>query len=156
MKLTISERGRLYVCALTCVIFVIISTISKSQVSDPQSQGLVVKADAESLCALVGKMQMIAVRYGYDPATAEPRELEPYAVGYTRARNILLFARQLKGYSKSADSGLEKLPGWRNFRIDRVKNGIVNALVSTFNPVQPDLSEQRAISEFVCKNEAVR
>jgi len=152
----ISQRGQTCICALICVTFVVFSTTSESQVSNPQSQSIAVKADAASLCALVGKMQVIALRYSYDPATAEPRELEPYAVGYTRKRDILLFGRQVKGYSKSAESGVEELPGWRNFRVDKIKMRMVNALVSTFDPVRPDPNEHRYISDFVCKNESVR
>jgi len=139
-----------------CALFIVFSTKSESQVTNPQSQNIAIKADAASLCALVGKMQVIAFKYSYDPAAAEPRELEPYAVGYTRQRNVLLFGRQVKGYSKSAESGVEDLPSWRNFRIDKIKMRMVNARVSTFDPVRPDPDEHRYISEFVCKNESVR
>ena len=142
------------ICVLVCAVFVAISTRSESQVSGSQSQSAVVKADAESLCALVGKMQVITLRYGYDPATAEPREFEPYAVGYTRARNYLVFGRQVKGYSKSAESGADRLPGWRNFRVDKIDTWTVNALNSTFKPVRPPSDEYSFISEFVCKNES--
>jgi hypothetical protein len=142
---------------LTCAAFIFaFSTTSEAQAPDAQA-GLALKADPASLCAMVGKMQVIAFRYGYDPITAEPRELEPYAVGYTRQRNVLLFGRQLKGYSKSAAAtGAETLPGWRNFRIDKIDKGMVNAQVSTFDPVRPSPAEHRYISEFVCKNEFVQ
>src|SRR5258708_35260110 len=153
---TISPQRQIFTCALICVASVVFSTPSASQASNPQSQSIAVKADAASLCALVGKMQVIALKYSYDPAAAEPRELEPYAVGYTQKRNLLLFGRQVKGDSKSAESGVEDLPGWRNFRIDKIKMRMVNALVSTFDPVRPDPDEHRYISEFVCKNESVR
>jgi hypothetical protein len=129
---------------------------SGAQAPAQQAEGIALKADAASLCALVGKMQVIAFRYGYDPVTAELRELEPYAVGYTRQRHVLLFGRQVKGYSKSAVSGAEVLPGWRNFRLDKIDRGMVNARVSTFDPVRPDPAEHRYISEFVCKNELVQ
>jgi hypothetical protein len=100
-------------------------------------------------------MQVIAFRYGYDPATAELRELEPYAVGYTRQHHVLLFGRQVTGYSKSTD-GQNALPGWRNFRIDKIDSGTVNARVKTFDPVRPSSADYRYISEFVCKNEFVQ
>lgn len=142
--------------ALTCAAFIGFAAPSSAQTPAPQADGLALKADAASLCALVGKMQVIAFRYGYDPVTAEPRELEPYAVGYTRQRNVLLFGRQVKGYSKSAASVAEALPGWRNFRLDKIDGGMVNARVATFDPVRPDPAEHRYISEFVCKNELVQ
>lgn len=151
-----SQRRETGVCALICATFVLFSTASESQVSSSQPQGIVIKADAASLCALVGKMQVVTLRYGYDPVTAEPREIEPYAVGYTRKRDVLLFGRQVKGYSKSAESGAEELPGWRNFRIDKIRMRMVNALVSTFDPVPSDPNEHRYISEFVCRNGLVR
>jgi hypothetical protein len=142
------------VAALTCAAFVAFSTPSYAQT--PDAQGLALQADAASLCALVGKMQVIAFRYGYDPVTAELRELEPYAVGYTLQRNVLLFGRQVKGYSKSTASAADALPGWRNFRIDKIDRGLVNARVLTFDPVRPAPAEHRYISEFVCKNEFVQ
>jgi hypothetical protein len=142
--------------ALTCAVFAGVPAPSHAEQAS-QAQGLALKADATALCALVGKMQVIAFRYGYDPVTAEPRELEPYAVGYTRQRKVLLFGRQVKGYSKSSAAGAEAaLPGWRNFRIDKIDKGVVNARVATFEPVRPASDEHRYISEFVCKNELVQ
>ena len=150
-------RRRVFPVALTCAAFVAFSTPSRAQVPASETQSLALKADSASLCALVGKMQVIAFRYGYDPVTAEPRELEPYAVGYTRQRKVLLFGRQVKGYSKSTASGAEAaLPGWRNFRIDKIDKGVISARVSTFDPVRPAPDEHRYISEFVCKNEFVQ
>jgi hypothetical protein len=155
VRLGVPRRRWAFGCAFICAAF-IPPTTSHSQVADRQTQGLMLKADAASLCALVGKMQVIAFRYGYDPITAESRELEPYAVGYTRQRKVLLFGRQVKGYSKSSVDGAEALPGWRNFRIDKIEKGMVNAQTSTFDPVRPDPGEHRYISEFVCKNEFVQ
>jgi hypothetical protein len=156
LKRGVPGRRQAFVCAFICAAFFMQPATSRSQVVDRQAQGLALKADAASLCALVGKMQVIAFRYGYDPVTAEPRELEPYAVGYTRQRNVLLFGRQIKGYSKSAANDAEALPGWRSFRIDRIARGMVDARVSTFDPVRSDPGEHRYISEFVCKNEFVQ
>jgi hypothetical protein len=141
--------------ALTCAAFAGFAIPLHAQV--PDTQGLALKADTASLCALVAKMQVVAFKYGYDPVTAEPRELEPYAVGYTKQRKVLLFGRQVKGYSKSSASGAEAaLPGWRNFRVDKIDKGVVNARVSTFDPVRPAADDHRYISEFVCKNELVQ
>jgi hypothetical protein len=135
----------------------VLGLATPSHAQDPVEQGLALKADAAALCALVGKMQVIAFKYGYDPVTAEARELEPYAVGYTKQRKVLLFGRQVKGYSKSTAGGAEaSLPGWRNFRIDKIDKGVVSARVSTFDPVRPAPDEHRYISEFVCKNELVQ
>jgi predicted DNA-binding transcriptional regulator YafY len=148
--------GQVFLAALLCAGLTGFPAPSQAQTPAPHpAEGLVLKADAASLCALVGKLQVIAFRYGYDPAAAELRELEPYAVGYTRQRNVLLFGRQVKGYSKSA-SDAAALPGWRNFRIDKIEKGVVNARVSTFAPVRPEPAEHRYIAEFVCKNEYIQ
>jgi hypothetical protein len=153
-----AELTRAILAALTGAVFAGFPAPSYAQEQASQAQGLALKADAAALCALVGKMQVIAFRYGYDPVTAEPRELEPYAVGYTKQRKVLLFGRQVKGYSKSSAAGAEAvpLPGWRNFRIDKIDKGVVNARISTFDPVRPAPDEHRYISEFVCKNELVQ
>jgi hypothetical protein len=138
--------------ALMCAAFTAISTISNAQVGGSQPQGLTLKADPDTLCALVGKMQVLAFRYSDDPDAEDPRQLEPYAVGYTKAGNALLFGFQTKGYSKSAASGAGELPGWRNFRIDKIKMRTVDALNSTFKPTR--WKPSRSISDFVCKTEA--
>jgi hypothetical protein len=150
------QRRQIFICALIGVALVAFAAKSEAQAPYPQPQSVAIKADTTSLCALVGKGQVVAFRYNYDPAAAEPRELELYGVGYTQKRNVLLFGRQVKGYSKSGDSGSEGLPGWRNFRIDKIKLRTVNALVSTFDAIRPDPDEYRYISEFICKNDSVR
>jgi len=150
------QRRRIFIYALIGVAFIAFSTKSEAQAPNAQPQSIAIKADTTSLCALVAKRQVIAFKYNYDPATAEPRELELYGVGYTQKKNVLLFGRQVKGYSKPADSGAEELPGWRNFRIDKIKLRTVNALVSTFDGIRPDPDEYRYISEFICKNDSVR
>jgi hypothetical protein len=150
------QAGQVSVAALLCAALSSVPALAQAPAAAPQvEEGLLLKADAVSLCALVGKRQVVAFRYGYDPAAGELRELEPYAVGYTRQRNVLLFGRQVKGYSKSANDAAA-LPGWRNFRLDKIEKGVVNARVSTFAPVRPDPAEHRYISEFVCKNEYIQ
>jgi hypothetical protein len=143
-------------CALIGAACVAFSARSQAQAPNPPPQSIAIKADAASLCALVGKMQVIAFKYNYDPATAEPRQLEPYGVGYTQKHNVLLFGRQVRGYSKSAENGVGELPSWRNFRIDKIKLRTVNALVSTFDVVRPEPGDYHYILEFICKNDSVR
>jgi hypothetical protein len=73
---------------------------------------------------------------------------------YSSTKHFTL-GRQVKGYSKSAENGTGELPGWRNFRIDKIKMRMVNVLNSTFDPVPPDADEYHFVVEFICKNEAV-
>jgi hypothetical protein len=150
-----STRRRAAVLALVCAWSALFWSGSEAQ-APSQSQGIAIPANSATLCALVGKTQTITFRYVYDPPTAEPRQLEPYAVGYTQRRNVLLFGRQVNGYSKSAEAGSGDLPGWRSFRVDKIRMGMVNASGSTFDPMQPGPNEHRFISEFVCKNETVQ
>jgi hypothetical protein len=149
------SKRRLTKWALVGAAIGVISAASEAQVTNPQSQPIAIKADAAPLCALVGKNQVIVFRYNYDPARAEPRVLQPYAVGYTEARKILLFGRQVKGYSKSVENGTGELPGWRNFRTDKIKKRMVNVLNSDFDLISPDADEYHFVVEFICKNEAV-
>jgi hypothetical protein len=146
-----SKRRQTCVGVLIGAAIVLVSSSAQAEVANPQAQGLVLKADTPTLCALVGKMQVLTLKYNYDPDTAAPRELEPYAVGYTRKGDVLLFGRQVKGYSKSAENGAGELPGWRNFRVDRIKMRLVNAMTATFEPVRPQPATHRTISQFMCE-----
>jgi hypothetical protein len=146
---------------LAVVVIAIISSTAQAEVlrpqdPSPQERGIAVKADTATLCALIGKMQVLTLKYNYDPDAAEPRELEPYGVGYTRKGNVLLFGRQVKGYSKSAENGAGELPGWRNFRVDRIKMRVVNAMASTFDHIRPQPAARRTIAEFMCEVEVLR
>ena len=85
---------------LMCAAVAAISTVLEAQVTGSQSQSITLKADADTLCALVGKMQVLAFRYSDDPDNEDPRQLKPYAVGYTKAGNGLLFGLQTKGIFK--------------------------------------------------------
>ena len=129
-------------------VFAAVTTASNAQVSGPQSESVVVKTDVASLCELVAKAQVVTLKYHYDPDGAQLREVYPHGVGYTRRKDVLLLALQIKGYSKSA-GGSGK--GWRNFRVDKIK--AIKALDLTFKPVRPNVDDHRFISEFACKNE---
>jgi predicted DNA-binding transcriptional regulator YafY len=152
MKGTKPNRLRMSAVALICATLAAISTASNAEVSTAEPGGLAVRADVSTLCALIGKMQVVALKYDYDP-DAEPREIHPYAVGYTRNGNALLFGLQIKGYSKSAQGGTENLPGWRSFRVDKIRT--LTALSSTFDPAYPTVSRSRSTSEFACSNETM-
>jgi hypothetical protein len=136
--------------ALMWAIVLTFSTTLQSQISNPQVQGIILKANDATLCALIGKKQTIGFSYYYDPEDADQRILQPYAVGYSN-NNLFLFGRQTFGYSKSVQEDRGEIPGWRNFRIDEIKMGIVNALASTFEPVRPNPAETRAIIKYICK-----
>ena len=125
---------------------------AQGQVTTPGTE-VAVRTEISSLCEQVQKNQVLSVRYSYESASAAVREFHPYAVGYTKKKDVLLFGLQVKGYSKSAQAGESKIPDWRNFRVDRVRSIQTNG--ETFRPVRPDASELRAISQFICKNDTV-
>jgi hypothetical protein len=110
---------------------------------------------AAPFCKLLGYKHAIVIKLYDDPAAAEPRQVEPYAVGYSQGRDVLFFGRQVKGYSTAAESGVGALPSWRSFRMDRIRF-IANELGPAFEPILPDADEYRSISEFICKNDSVR
>src|SRR5688572_17814719 len=70
------------------------------------------KEGDRALCKAILEGQTITLWYrlGEGPRTVLPRFL-----GYTRAGNLILGSWQISGFSESG-----KLPGFRNFRMDRV------------------------------------
>lgn len=128
-----------------------LSATSNAQDATSQPQETSIETDPASLCKAVAQKRVITVTYYYDPPNAQVRVVHPYAVGYTRARKILLFGRQVKGYSKSAQSDPDKIPGWRNFRTDRIK--FVAAREDSFVPIPAPSDEYGAIRNIICKVE---
>jgi hypothetical protein len=152
------KRRQSFICALICAAVVAIPTGTEAEVANSPFRNALVEPIAAGFCWLRSSMQSIDamrsinLRFDGDPVGAEPRQIELYAVGYTQERNLVLFGRQVKGYSESTE-GL--LPAWRSFRVDRIKV-IDNALGPAFNPMQPSANDYSFVSEFICKSESVR
>jgi hypothetical protein len=134
--------------ALVLAVFFVLSGKSNAQV---QAQFDKVGLDPSSLCKVVAQKRVLEIAYGYDPPDAHVRVVHPYGVGYTQKRYVLLFGRQVEGYSKSAESGSDVIPGWRNFRTDRIR--AIAARNDLFVSIPAPSIEYRAIQEFVCRIE---
>jgi len=137
------------VWACTLVFAALFALPANSENKDATAQTITVKNDPTSLCEIVARRQVMAVTYNYDPADAQVRIVHPYAVGYSRRGNVLLFGRQVDGYSKSAAMGSDEIPGWRNFRTDKIKS--MAARTDLFEPIPAPPIEYRAIENFACK-----
>jgi hypothetical protein len=146
------KRRQSRIGVLICAAVAAISTSSQAQVANSRSQNAFLEPLAEGFCKVLSSMQTIDLRFEGDPVRAEARQIEPYAVGYTQERNLVLFGRQVKGYSESNEG---PMPAWRSFRVDRIKN-VANALGPAFKPLLPDANEYSSVSEFICKNESIR
>jgi hypothetical protein len=132
------------------VLFALFALSGKSN-AQVQVQVDKVGLDPSSLCKAVAQKRVLEIAYSYDPPDAHVRVVHPYGVGYTQKRYVLLFGRQVEGYSRSAESGGDEIPGWRNFRTDRVRT--IAARSDLFVSIPAPSIEYRAIQEFVCRIE---
>jgi hypothetical protein len=104
-------------------------------------------------CDAVKNSQTIIMRYSNDPESESPREIYPHALGYTKKRKTLLLALQIKGYSKSGELEESPMPGWRTFRVDRIRTAQLKGEV--FEAVKPNISRYKAIVNFACVNKSL-
>jgi hypothetical protein len=109
----------------------------------------------QEICDAVNSSRVVEFRHRDDPAGSERRRVFIHGLGHTNKNSTLVLALQIKGYSKPADGGGRepKMPGWRNFRLDRMLDAEV--LDETFKPVRPDMSRYKSITSFVCKSSSV-
>ena len=108
-----------------------------------------VSVDATSLCAVVDAGASVSLAYYQDPADAEVRRVDAYAVGYTNRDNLVLFGRQTSGYSASAVAEGNDLPGWRRFRFDRIRH--IDSDGTSFMAVFVD-PEETLYLDVICSN----
>ena len=152
-SLPIAQRK--WIAKISALSFTLVLGVSAISAQDAalRSRDTSIKADVESLCLAVARKQVIAFRYHYDPTGVELRVVHPYAVGHTQRRHVLLFGQQVAGYSKSQQQSADEIPGWRNFRVEKI--GAAEVQGGSFDPVKPPSDAHRAIREFVCKAETV-
>lgn len=71
----------------------------------------------------IKEKKVIRIRYKDGPAVrAGHRVIEPHAFGMATSGNEVVRAWLDEGVSKSADEGKSPKPGWRLFRLDRIKS----------------------------------
>jgi hypothetical protein len=135
--------------ACTLAVAALFALPARSETKDATAQTITIKNDPTSLCEIVARREVMVVTYNYDPAGVPIRVVHPYAVGYTRHEDVLLFGRQVEGYSKSAANGSDEIPGWRNFRTDKIT--FMAERGDLFEPIPAPPTEYRAIQNFICK-----
>ena len=70
--------------------------------------------------AVNGRKVCIVYYDGNEPGGRGIREIEPVALGKSKAGNLVLRAWDREGASHSGYKGEQPLPGWRLFRLDKV------------------------------------
>ena len=69
----------------------------------------------------INRKQVITVYYdGDEPGGRGIREVEPVALGKSKAGNLVMRGWDREGASHTAYKGEQPLPGWRLFRLDKI------------------------------------
>lgn len=69
----------------------------------------------------INKKQVITIYYdGDEPGGRGIREVEPVALGKSKAGNLVMRAWDREGASHTGYKGEQPLPGWRLFRLDKI------------------------------------
>lgn len=98
----------------------------------------------------IREKKAIRIRYKDGPAVrAGHRVIEPHAFGMATSGNEVVRAWLDEGVSKSADEGKSPMPGWRLFRLDRIKS--VEVLEQKFKTRPGYNSKDSRIVEFDAK-----
>ena len=75
----------------------------------------------EKIFSSINQRNIAVLSYdGEDPGGKGNREVEPVALGYSKAGNDVLRAWDFWGASHSAAKGEQPKPGWRLFRLDKI------------------------------------
>ena len=78
-------------------------------------------ASIETVQDAVNGRQVCIVYYdGDEPGGRGLREIEPVALGKSKAGNLVMRAWDREGASHTGYKGEQPLPGWRLFRLDKV------------------------------------
>lgn len=78
-------------------------------------------ASQESVIDAIKKKQKVVIYYdGDEPGGRGLREIEPVALGKSKAGNLVMRAWDREGASHTGYKGEQPLPGWRLFRLDKV------------------------------------
>ncbi|MES2907023.1 MAG: hypothetical protein V4691_08390 [Pseudomonadota bacterium] len=108
----------------------------------------------DMLCSYVKDKKELKLVYKKDPADAEARVFQPYAVGTTGKKSVLMFGYQTGGHAKTKKGKELKLPDWRNFTVKKISKLEISG--ATFETVTVPEKSHKHIKEFICKNDAVK
>ena len=78
-------------------------------------------ASREQISDAIKNRRVCAIYYdGDEPGGRGLREVEPVALGKSKAGNLVMRAWDREGASHTGDKGEQPLPGWRLFRLDKM------------------------------------
>lgn len=78
-------------------------------------------ASIDGVVDAIKKRQVVVIYYdGDEPGGRGLRQIEPVALGTSKAGNKILRAWDDEGASHTAYKGEQPLPGWRIFRLDKI------------------------------------
>jgi predicted DNA-binding transcriptional regulator YafY len=85
-------------------------------------RGLILEiASLDSIQSAVNNRNVVIINYdGDEPGGKGIREVEPVALGKSKAGNLVMRGWDREGSSHTAYKGEQPLPGWRLFRLDKI------------------------------------
>ena len=85
----------------------------------------------------INRRQVITIYYdGDEPGGRGIREVEPVALGKSKAGNLVMRGWDREGASHTAYKGEKPLPGWRLFRLDKMD--FIRPTQETFDTPRPN------------------
>ena len=99
-------------------------------------RGLILEiASLDSVQTAINNRNVVAIYYdGDEPGGKGIREVEPVALGKSKAGNLVMRGWDREGSSHTAYKGEQPLPGWRLFRLDKILS---------FNPTGENFTQMR-------------
>ena len=85
-------------------------------------KGLILEiASLDSVQSAINNRNVVTIYYdGDEPGGKGIREVEPVALGKSKAGNLVMRGWDREGSSHTAYKGEQPLPGWRLFRLDKI------------------------------------
>ena len=85
-------------------------------------RGLILEISSlDSVQTAINNRNVVAIYYdGDEPGGKGIREVEPVALGKSKAGNLVMRGWDREGSSHTAYKGEQPLPGWRLFRLDKI------------------------------------
>lgn len=85
-------------------------------------KGLILEiASLDSVQTAINNRNVVTIYYdGDEPGGKGIREVEPVALGKSKAGNLVMRGWDREGSSHTAYKGEQPLPGWRLFRLDKI------------------------------------
>lgn len=101
-------------------------------------KGLILEiASIESVQDAIDKKKVCIINYdGDEPGGKGIREIEPVALGKSKAGNLVCRAWDREGASHTGFKGEQPLPGWRLFRLDKILS--LKPSGEIYNVMRPD------------------